>query len=350
MRRQGQGPPKPQVPVTIRAVAERANVSLTTVSHALSGKGRVGAATRERVMRAVEELGYVANRQARALKTGQTMTLLAVLPSTESAMSTLHSAFVADILLGAADKAIAEGYLVTVAGRATLADNPGPLSSRYDGAIIVDPSPRDPLIATLHERGVPVVTIGRLLDQQQPTAWVDNDYSDGVLKVLRHLHEAGFERPALLTTRQRVSYSLASIAAFKTWATATGGAKPLIQYVNGYPNVDNGSAATRELLASRDRPDAIIATTEPLSVGALRATQTEGLTLPDDIGLASINDSERLRAAATPVTALDLRATEVGRSALELLVSLLEDPQAGGERFTVVTTDLVVRRSTRRTP
>lgn len=345
MPRQPNGANGRSSPVTIRAVADRAHVSPTTVSHALSGKGRVAAETRERVIAAVRELGYVANREARALKTGQTMTLLAVLPGAPRS-SSLHSAFISDLLIGAAETALEAGYLVTVAGRSSAARSPA-LSSRFDGAVVVDPPARDPLLGSLTAARVPVVTIGRVLDRQQPPFSVDNDYADGILKVLRHLKDAGFKAPALLTTRQRVSYALVAIAAFKSWA-ADAGVRPRIEYVKGYPDVENGRQAATRLLRQRPAPDAVIAATEPLSVGALRAAQGLGLAVPDDVGLASIHDSERLRAATVPITALDLRATELGRKAFALLISILEHPGFELERSTVVTTELIVRDSTAR--
>jgi DNA-binding LacI/PurR family transcriptional regulator len=330
--------------VTIETVAARANVSVTTVSHALNGKGRVKPATRQRILEIAEALGYVANPQARALKTGSTMTLLAELPGSRNTTS-LHGAFVSDVLIGAATRALEAGYLLTVAGHDSRPPDAA-FADRYDGALIVDPPQRGGSILPLLERQIPVVTIGRA-DDQAEAGWVDNDYSHGVMTVLSHLHAVGYRRPAILTTRARVSYAKASISAYRTWAKANA-VSPVIQYVSGYPDVERGRAATERLLSSDDRPDAIIGTTEPLTVGAMRAIQALGLRSPEEVGLASIHDSERLRAAVVPITALDLRASELGRQALDLLIQAVDDPGAAQSSWRVVPTELVIRQSTQR--
>lgn len=319
-------------------------MSVTTVSHALSGKGRVRPATRERILKIVQDLGYVANPQARALKTGSTMTLLAELPGSRDTTS-LHGAFVSDVLIGAAARALEAGYLLTVAGRDSRPPDAA-FSGRYDGAILVDPPQRGGAVLALIERQIPVVTIGRA-DDQTVASWVDNDYSHGVITVLSHLHDVGYRRPAILTTRARVSYATASIAAYRAWAKANETA-PLIQYVSGYPDVESGRAATERLFSTDERPDAVIATTEPLAVGAMRAIHALGLRRPQEVGLASIHDSERLRAAVVPITALDLRATELGRQAVDLLIQAVRNPADAKPSWKVVPTELIVRASTQR--
>src|SRR5690349_1709004 len=105
----------PSSRVTIKDVSRRAQVSVTTVSHALTGHGRVGADTRARILAVAEELGYVANPHAKALKSGRTMTVIAELPATAEAGG-LDSAFLRDVLIGAAEQAMETGYLLAIAG------------------------------------------------------------------------------------------------------------------------------------------------------------------------------------------------------------------------------------------
>src|SRR3954453_2463514 len=108
----------PGGPVTIWDVSRAAGVSVTTVSQALNGQGRVNPDTREKVIRVAGELNYVASPIARALKFGQTMTLVAEMPGTAEEVG-LDSAFLQDVLLGAAATAIEAGYILAIIGRSS---------------------------------------------------------------------------------------------------------------------------------------------------------------------------------------------------------------------------------------
>lgn len=329
---------------TIRAVALMANVSITTASQALNSKGRVNAETRERVIRAAKELGYVPNSQARALKTGQSTTLLVVLPGDEYNGLGLHSAYISDILTGAADEAIRQGYLLSIAGHATLSQTALLSQLRIGGALFIDPVETDmPAKRFLHS-GIPAVTIGRLAEHGEVGA-VENDSDQAMETIFAHLATNGYRTPALLTTRAKVSYATDSISAYSRLARESGLRRPIIQYVTGYPSIDSGFEACRKLFHSKSRPDAIIATTEPLALGALQALSEAGLQAPMDMGLVSMSDSIRLASAATSVTALDLKPKLVGRTAVQVLIERISHPETTKQQK-VVATELFVRAST----
>jgi LacI family transcriptional regulator len=321
-----------------------ANVSITTASQALNRKGRVSADTRDRVIRAAKELGYVPNVQARALKTGQSLTLLVVLPGDVHNGLGLHSAYICDILTGAADQAIGQGYLLSIAGHASLSQNALLNQMRIGGALFIDPVEQDLLAKRFLLSGIPAVTIGRLSEQTDVGA-VENDYDQAMETIFAHLQANGFQKPALLTTRAQVSYATDSIHAYERLSRLSGLDRPIVQYVKGYPSIDSGLQASRKLLRSKVRPDVVIATTEPLALGALQAFSEAGLQSPADIGLVSMSDSIRLASATTSVTALDLRPKLVGRTAVQVLIESIANPETA-RRQKVVATELFVRAST----
>jgi DNA-binding LacI/PurR family transcriptional regulator len=306
--------------VTIKDVARLASVSPTTVSHALNGRGRVGDRTRARITEAAAELGYVANPIARALKSGRTMTIVAELPATAEAGG-LESAFLRDVLIGAAETAMETGYLLAVAGPTAAARGTLP---PLDGALVVDPVRDDPLVEDATRRGAAVVTVSRFVDQPASMPAVSSDYVAGTGTILDHLAASGYERPALLSTRRPFAFADACREGYLAWMAAAG--RPArVRNVPSHPSISAGHAATRALLALKQPPDALVAITEPLAVGALQALAERGVRVPDDVGLVSVSDSERLRSATAPVTALDLFPTEIGRRAVGLLAELLED-------------------------
>jgi DNA-binding LacI/PurR family transcriptional regulator len=305
--------------VTIKDVSRAAQVSATTVSHALNGRGRVGAETRDRILAVAEELGYVANPIARALKSGRTMTIVAELPATAETGG-LDSAFLRDVLIGAAERAMETGYLLAVAGRTSAARSVLPPS---DGALIVDPVGDDPVLDDAERRGAPIVTVSRFLGQPDAIPSVGSDYVAAIKAILDHLAESGYERPALLSTREPFAYAKSLLEGYEEWMREAG-RRGQVRQAPGLPSVARGHAATRALLALKTRPDAIVAVTEPLAVGALQALAEESVRVPEEMGIASVSDSERLRSASVPVTALDLYPAELGRRAMGLLVDLVE--------------------------
>jgi DNA-binding LacI/PurR family transcriptional regulator len=320
--------------VTIKDVSRTAQVSVTTVSHALNGRGRVGTETRARILAVAEELGYVANPIARALKSGRTMTILAELPATAETGG-LDSAFLRDVLVGAAERAMETGYLLAVAGRTSAARSVLPPN---DGALVVDPVADDPVLEDAARRGVPMVTVSRFADQPDVIPAVGSDYVAGIKGILDHLAAAGYERPALLSTREPFAYAQSSLEGYEEWMRDAG-RRGRVRYAAGYPSVPSGRAAARALLGLKTPPDAIIAVTEPLAVGALQALSEDGVRVPEEMGVASVSDSERLRSATVPVTALDLYPAEIGRRAMGLLVDLIEsgDTPSGGQSLELPT-------------
>jgi DNA-binding LacI/PurR family transcriptional regulator len=329
--------------VTIKDVSRHAGVSPTTVSHALNGRGRVGPETRDRILRVAEDLGYVANPIARALKSGRTMTIAAELPATAEAEG-LESAFLRDVLLGAAEAAMETGYLLAITGPTSAARGSLP---PLDGALVVDPVEGDPLIEHAQRHGAAIVTVSRFIDQPEGIPSVGSDYVAGTKAILDQLADAGYERPALLSTRRAFAFAAACLEGYTAWVKGHG-VRPVVRYARGHPTIESGHAATRALLDGETPPDAIVAITEPLAVGALRALTEAGVAIPDDVGLASVSDSERLRSARVPVTALDLFAADIGRRAVRLLADLIESTGATAPAPIELPTRLHARASTSR--
>ncbi len=304
--------------ITIQDVSRRAGVSATTVSHALNGRGRVGTETRERVLRAARELGYVANPIARALKSGNSRTLVAELPATTEAIG-LDSAFLRDVIVGAAERAIEAGYLLAITSRSSSSTQVLP---QHEGVLVVDPVGSDSLAKEAREAGRPVVTVARFAEHPTGVTAVDVDYSRGVRLILDQLAEAGYSRPALLTTSQPFSFAVACEAGYQEWCREKR-ARRIVRRAPRQPSIESGRAAVRDLLRLKRLPDAIVTATEPLAIGALRGLAEASRRIPDEIGLACATDSERLRSALVPVTALDVHPAATGRRAIEALIELV---------------------------
>ena len=337
--------PDTKRPVGIKEIADAAGVSITTVSHALNGKGRVQADTRDRVREIAERLNYRPNPTARNLVEGRTGLLgVAISQPDGAALQASDFAYFTQLMSGATTAAIERGYALVLTpprwglgGRAGLA---------VDAAIIIDPVEGDPLASELYRSDIPVVTTGRVLDNDALACWVDNDHDAGARALLEHLRKRGAERIALITNPTAMSYTVDVEHAFRRWC-AENSMAPLIAHV---PDLTEraGFAAASKLLALAEPPDAIYATYDRLAHGTLLAAQARNTRVPEDLLLVSAaTESAASHSLRPSLTVLNLHPDQIGQHAAELLVDLVEgrEPQ---ERQIIVPTRIVARASTRR--
>lgn len=326
--------------VTIKDIAEAAEVSITTVSHALSGKGRLPDPTRERVQAIAEELGYRPNANARGLAKGLAMTIAVQLSGVGDGRIMPDFAYFIELLNTASAESLRRGY-----GLIVVPTNDGDGSVRQlslDGAIIVDPTGEESL---LQREGLRIVTTGRPLGAEGRWPVVDNDHREGARTVLDHFVDVGYERPALLTTKPGQSYVDDTVAAYREWCKQHG-IEPVVGRIDGSPTEQAAEPTARELLGQTPRPDAIYVTLDRAAVGVLRAARALNLDVPADLGVAAVTDGPMLTAVDPPITALNLDAPQIGRRAVDVLIAGIEDPDAAtSEQETLIPSALICRLS-----
>jgi DNA-binding LacI/PurR family transcriptional regulator len=329
-------------PIGIKEVAAAAGVSITTVSHALSGKGRLPEATRERVREVAEQLGYRPNVSARKLGGGSSGLLaLAVSQVEDLAFQLGDFDYFASLIRYATTAALDRGYALAIA---PAADAEGTLHKiPADGAVVVDPVPDDASVAFLRTRGVPIVTTGRLLDGGEDGYWVDNDHRAGVRSVLDHLRRVGARRIAVVAPRSFASYIVDVRAGYAEWCAEHG----CEEIVGTAPDVTEtgGFEAASALLERPDPPDAIYAALDRLAIGVLLAATAKGAHVPDDLRVAACTDSVAAQTARPPLTTLGLNPEKIGREAVGMLIDLIEGTPVS-PRHRIVPTKLIEREST----
>jgi DNA-binding LacI/PurR family transcriptional regulator len=304
---------------TIFEVAEAAGVSITTVSHVFSGKRRVNEETRRRVHEAAERLAYRPRLTARALATGRTMTLALQLSTSIDQLAL--NPFFSELLPAVSLAGIERGYTFVFVPRRP---PPGTAfdalvgESRVDGAVLIDPVDDDAFVQALRERGVPFVSLGHLLDPPNEH-WVDNDHHAICAGMLEHLREAGYTRPAYLTPPSSPeSLQAEYLASFDRHAPGAP-----VRWATDY-TASAGCLAAKELLALDPRPDSLLVADHRLAFGALRGASELGLSVPDDVGVATVGGSSVAALARPPLTAVDLNAALAGRLLVETLDALLQ--------------------------
>lgn len=323
----------------IHDIAREANVSITTVSHALNGKGRVSPQVRERIHLVAQRLGYRGSPQARGLATGRTMTLAMQLGS-EAGVLVPGLEYFVEILTAASASALELGYGFVLAPTGTSARSLQGLA--IDGAVVVDPTGDE---ALFEHTGMPIVTTGRVQGDPGSYSWVDNDHRAGTRLVLDHFMEIGRSRPALLTTSVQQSYVEDAVAEYLDWCRERT-LEPIVEQVADTTTETDAVSTIDKLLSHRPRPDAIYTTLDRLAVGVLLACRGRRISVPHDLALASTTDTQFLRSANPPITALNLNAPEIGRKAADLLIRHIEEDEPPKHLFVPIS--LITRASTRK--
>ncbi|WP_211168048.1 LacI family DNA-binding transcriptional regulator [Brevibacterium sp. 'Marine'] len=323
--------------VTIADVAREAGVSRTTVSHALSGQGKVNADTRAKVKEVAERLNYRPSARARSLRSGksQTLALLSSMPAAVSAGPS-QLGFFTELAMGCARTALLEGYVFVLAPP-TEAANPVDLLD-IDGAILLEPTVDDPLTEALRDRGIPYVTIdGPSTDVAADgmsrastthtgagSRWsIDLHHRGTAQLLLDHLLDQGATQPALLVSRSQRGAQIAAREVYAETAAARGFA-PRIAEAEETAGEDGAFAAAEELLAANPDIDAILAPVDTFATGAVRAAQESGRTVGDDLLIATRYDGLRARTSNPPLTAVDLGLEAISGAAVEMLVTVLD--------------------------
>ncbi|MFI6389885.1 LacI family DNA-binding transcriptional regulator [Nonomuraea sp. NPDC050547] len=325
--------------VTIRDVAKAAAVSITTVSDALNGKGRLPAATRDRVVAVAAGLGYHASPNARRLRQGRTGAIGLYLPDRASGLD-----YYMNVALGAADAAFARDLTLTL--MPIRPDARQKISADLlDGLIVVDPMLTDPVLDTLAGLDVPIVSCERDLGSPVRFAGVVTaDNRAAVHELLGHLARRGATTIGLLGLAGDTAFGSDVHAAYLDWCAARG-QPPLISQTPFVDSAESRYQAADRLLNDHPEIDAVVSAPEGGALGILQAAERHGIRVPEDMLIASCVDHSSLWSAKPPITAIDLNPRLMGRYGAELLADLLEG-RAAAPVTRALPTRLVERDST----
>ncbi|HWH97072.1 MAG TPA: substrate-binding domain-containing protein [Pseudolysinimonas sp.] len=329
---------------SIRDVAERAGVSVGTVSNVLNSSPRVSPDAIARVRAAITELRYVRNDAARQLRAGHSRTVgLVVLD--------VRNPFFTDVARGAEDEAATFGLSV-ILGNSSEDDRreSGYLDlfeeQRVYGVLISPYGDVDDRLKRLRERGTPVVLVDRESRDAQVSSVSVDDIAGGRLAV-EHLLATGRRRIAFVggpVGIRQVSDRLAGARA----AMADVPEATLEVVETAALTVFEGRRVGEELLARPQRPDAIFAANDLVAVGLLQALVMSGaLRVPDDIALIGYDDIDFASAMVVPLSSIRQPRREIGATALRILREEAADPDLPPRRI-VFDPELVVRASTGR--
>lgn len=336
--------------VSIKDVAREAGVSVTTVSHALNGKGRLNPTTRRHVQAVAERLGYQPNPAARSLVSGRTglVAAMASLPP-DTPITFSEFAYFTELIGAATGAAVDRDVALVIAppgGRGGFVWDRVPL----DGVIVIDPIVGDPALPVLRDRGIPFVTVGRDPSEEgQEDAVVVADEQRGTEEVLDHFASEGAERIGLFSVPPLNAFLADTWSAYHRWCIRQDRRPSVweiqIDALGADPEAAVGIAVERFL--DRHRPDAIYAPIEIVGIAVQQALQGLGISIPGEVLTATTFDAGRSIAAEPPMTTLRFDSAQMGRRAASMLMDLI-DGRRRAPQAEVVPTRLEVRASSRR--
>jgi LacI family transcriptional regulator len=326
---------------TITDVAKHAGVSVATAGRVLSGQGYAGKETRQRVLEAADELGYVPNRIARSLRLRQTKMLGLLIADVENS-------FYSTIARNVESVAKENGYQVVLCNSS---DDPSIERDslklleelRVDG-VIITPTPRNRRwLEQLREQDIVIVQIDRQVDRLHADAiLVDNERASA--DAVSHLISSGHKQIGIVTGPLDVTTAKLRLAGYRRAMEEHGIPVRPELIIAGSFRRDEAIKEADGLLSAEQPPTAIFAANNILAEAVLMALADMGLTVPADMSLVAFDDTPWMSMVNPRLTAVRQPVADMARSATELLLRRLRN--GPGEPTTVLfNAELVVRGS-----
>jgi DNA-binding LacI/PurR family transcriptional regulator len=312
------------VPVSIKDIARAANVTPGTVSRALRDSPRVHPETKKRIQRLADRMGYSPDAQARSLVEGRTRTIGVV-------VTTMTDPFIGGIVQAIETTAHDHGYSVILASsndssEREIAAAETLQSKRVDGVIVASSRVGVLHQGRLEKLGVPVVLINSLVEHRGRYIFsigVDNRH--GGFLATEHLVQRGHRRIAYVASPDDRGDSMERLAGYRE-ALARAGIEPdpsLLVQGTGRPG--GGQRALPVLLALEDRPTAVFCYNDMTAIGLIHAAWAAGLSLPQDLAVVGFDDIVFARYVHPALTTVAQPMVELGRGAMEMVLTLLSD-------------------------
>ena len=330
--------------MSIRDVASRAGVSIATVSRAVNRIPSVDPELAKRVWKAVDDVGYVPNTQARALVSGRSRMLGLI-------VSHIANPFFPELVEEFENLAFAQGYELM-----TGCTNDEPayteslmqrmLQRSVDGVALMTLGIEDELAKKLAERELPLVFVdaGSCLHNRRV---LKVDYGEGIRQAVQHLAALGHRAIAFISGPLRMHSAVARRDAFLKSMAEMGLTVPDEHMVEGDHTMEGGMGAMERLIAQGDLPTAVVCSNDITAIGVLHALYRADLNVPRDVSVVGFDDIQMAKHILPPLTTVQMPLKELAVAAIEALRAGVEKDHPLVEKTEwKISTRLVVRQST----
>lgn len=328
-------------------VAKRAGVSRATVSYVINGQanGRVPEETRQRVLDAVAELGYLPDARAQALRSGSTKTIGIIIPD-------IHNPHFWEYVDGIQQEARAAGYHLLVSSTALSQqyeiDTLKELARRRIDGLIIQGSftsrsdKSTQILKQLLKRQIPIVKIGDTTGEID-SVWAD--YHTVTNEVMTYLFSLNHRRIGFIYGVQAPILAEDRLQPYQEFLETSGIPATEELIVHCGPTIEDGYQAARHLLSLSPRPTAVIAINDLLAIGALRAAADLDIHVPSQFSLVSYDDISMSRYQIPRLTTVSKEPTKLGREAMKLILARIQEPNRPVQKIDMPIR-LIIREST----
>jgi len=333
-------------------VARRAGVSRATVSYVLNGhtEGRVPISdeTQQRVLDAIEELGYEPDARAQALRSGATKTIALIIPD-------LRNPHFCEYATGIEEAARAAGYHLLLSST-TLNDEYAVdifkdlAQRRFDGLILVssfilESDEAQTTLARIRKRKLPIVELSEYYGVDS----VSTDYREATKEVMSYLLSLGHRRVGLIYGVGGHELAEDRLKPYRASLESAGVSVDEDLIMECGPTIEDGRLAAKKLLELAPRPTAILAINDLLAMGALRAAADLRLEVPNDLSLVGYDNIPMANYLVPRLTTVTKDAYELGKKAFDVLLARIKNPDIPRQQVHSLAR-LIIRESTGRAP
>lgn len=333
--------------ITIRDLALKLNISISTVSRALRNAPDINLETKKAVLKMARQLNYEPNRVAQSLRNNKTNTLGVIVPEIE-----LHffSASISGIQEYAAERDYSIMITQSLESFSTEKNNLQMLmASRVDGLIISLSSQTKTVdhLRSILDKKTPIVMFDRVSDDLNVSKVIVDDY-DGAFKAISHFIETGCTRIAFLGGPEKLYISEQRkngyLDALRKHDIPL--AEELIVHCKDLQ--DDPINGAKELLRLTNRPDAIFCINDPVAITTMQLAKEDGISIPEELSIIGFTNEPVSRYIEPSLTTVSQPAFELGQEAAKLFFDQINEKENFEPVTKVVPTQLIVRNSTRK--
>lgn len=309
----------------MRDVAQKAQVSIKTVSRVVNKQGEVATETRQRVLAAIEELGYRPSKVARALVTRRTDTFGLIL-------SDITNPFFSELACGVLNVAQAKGYDVFLCNSGARVDAEmralySLVDHNVDGVIIFPSWRNIERLKTFADRNRPLVVINRILGEHPGIGRIWTDNFRGAKLAVDYLVTKGHTAIGMLAGYNSSPHIMQRVKGFRE-ALRDHGLPVVDEWIaTCIPVMKHGYRAAKRLLTRHSRITALFAYNDLLAVGAIQACRELGRRVPEDCAIVGFDDIQLASLVTPALTTIHIDKFELGRQAVARLAQLLAEPE-----------------------
>lgn len=330
--------------VTISEIAKKVGVSNSTVSNVLNNKGNVSQETRKKIKEVIEEMGYEEKKHKFSKKNNKNIGVIFPKLSSESD----PNYYISEVLTGVEEKINKVGFTLLIESHPYDKQLPSIVHRNLDGLLLIGGQFPEGLLLNLSKLSFPTVTIGTYT-LKTPHFSVVADNRMGAIQATSHLIQLGHRKIGLMNGPETTSSSRIKYEGYRealishhlqienSWITSCGF------------SVEEGYQAAQKFLSLKNRPTALFISDDPIAIGALKAFQDAGISVPEDIALVGFGNSSTGKYVSPALSSVDVFQRRLGFFGAKRLLELIDQKNENAESscaYRIVhSTQLIVRES-----